>query len=189
MLPSSHRHLLEPALWTTLFSWGVRKPDLELQVLRKRGHNYKRASLHSFINEGCEAKKARPSNPSRGEGQLSGRGWKRWGKESNALGGEEWPGSRHSARRRQGKNSPLWPDHATRRGNTEEKELKRLAKARPCKTFTIELGLTTRAVVWTQGAVGKEGHGPDSSPLFHGCTPQKTTRSLKARTLVTIGYD
>lgn len=37
-------------------------------------------------------------------------------------------------------------------GLVEKKELKRLADARPCKTFTIGLGLTTRVVVWTQGA-------------------------------------
>lgn len=131
-LPSSHRHLLELTLCTTLFSWGVRKPDLELQVLRKRGHNYKRASLYSFINEGCEAKKARPPNPSRGEGQLSGRGWKRWGKKAmlwgvrNGLGQGTQPGedkaktascgrtTQHGRATRRKKNLRGWlrPDHA-----------------------------------------------------------------------------
>ena len=75
------------------------------------------------------------------------------GERKNCSGHEEWPGPRHSGRRRQGKNSLPRLEQSTRKGWWWRKnELKRLARARPRKIFTIRLGLSTCVVVWAQGA-------------------------------------
>lgn len=66
--------------------------------------------------------------------------------------------------------------------------IQRLARARPHKTLKIQLS-TCGVDRGSHGkVVGKEGEGPDSSALFHGCTPRtsKDHWLIKSRNL---GYN